>query len=576
MKRLITILLALVLCLALMPAQGFAVSAPKVKDLGLKGKYVSNYDGYGMVQTEAGKYLLIDTSGKVIHEASTWMHYDEASGLFLVNGEGYYRIHDGVLALSKTKLEENVKAFLQENYPMGEIFQLETRILQSFSDGYATNMYCVVYIDEDGLHSYEFYVLIDASGLVVYCTPLIAYTSGGGFPLKYFLGSCGEGLVTFRSEYQDPSGVMAVYEAGYKDLSGEDVMVFAVSSPREYLDEPDVTLLEAANYAYCAPFEGGMASASYSDGTSRLLDHNGKMGEALPYDRIGSFSGNCAPVFTPNAVGYIDTAGNILIPLEYLDATGCDGEVFTVCKDGLWGIVDVNDKEIVPFEYSSMSAPVKGAVYAVKDGEVCLIMFEDKDDVLTPQGTKKVSALFKDVPEGAWYETFLQTAYDNGIVGGKGNGIYDPQGSLKHGEIMVMVTQLHAAMKGEKFEPAPDPTDHWARTYCEYCKAEGIIDGRFDSKLDEKVTRAEMAYYFAHTLRDDYYPDKADVSLSDIATEEYGGDILKLAKADVVTGYDVKGQTAKAFRPANLVTRAEATVFIRNILGLIGPTGGVY
>ena len=85
-----------------------------------------------------------------------------------------------------------------------------------------------------------------------------------------------------------------------------------------------------------------------------------------------------------------------------------------------------------------------------------------------------------------------------------------------------------------------------------------------------------MAYYFAHTLRDDYYLDKSDVSLSDIATEEYGGDILKLAKADIVTGYEVKGTTVREFRPSNLVTRAEAAVFICNILGAIGPTGGVY
>ncbi|MCR4724552.1 MAG: WG repeat-containing protein, partial [Clostridia bacterium] len=486
-KRITTIVLALALCLALVPAQSFAVSAPKqavIKDLGLAGEYVSNYDGYGMVKAEAGKYLLIDTAGKVIHEASARMEYDSVSGLFLMDSikddPGYYRLSDETPVLSRMQLEQNVKAFLQENYPMGEIFKLETRILQPFSDGYAANRYRAVYVDEDGTRSYEFSVLIDASGLVVYCTPLIAYTSGGGYPLKYFLGSCGEGLVTFKSEFLDPSGVMAVYEAGYKDLSGEDVMVFAVSSPREYQDDPGVTLLEAAKYADCAPFEGGLASASYSDGTSRLLDHNGKMSAPLPYNRIGAFSGNYAPVFTPNAAGYVDTAGKLLIPMEYMDAAGGNGEIFTVCKDGLWGIVDADNKEIVPFEYSAMSAPALGAVYAVKDGEVYVITFEDakEDDTLTPWGTKKVSAVFKDVPDGAWYERYLQAAYENGIVGGKGNGIYDPQGNLKHGEIMVMVTRLHEMATGEKFQPAPNPTDHWARAYCDYCKAEGIIDGR--------------------------------------------------------------------------------------------------
>ncbi|MBQ3661468.1 MAG: S-layer homology domain-containing protein [Firmicutes bacterium] len=584
-KRLTTMLLVLALCLALMPAQSFAVSAPKkavVKDLGLTGKYVTNYDGYGMVQTGTGKYLLIDTSGKVLHEASSRMEYDAVSDLFLLDGikddPGYYRLSDDTLVLSRAALQENVRAFLQENYPMGELVQLETRNLKPFTDGYAANQYRAVYSDAGETRSYEFFVLINASGLVVYCTPLIAFTSGGGYPLRYFLGYCGEGLVTFKSEFQDPSGVMAVYEAGYKDLGGEDVMVFAVSSPREYQDDPGVTLLEAAKFADCSPFESGMASASYNDGTSRLLDHNGKMSAALPYNRIGTFLGNYAPVYTPDAVGYIDTAGNLLIPMEYMDAAGGNGEIFTVCKDGLWGIVDADNKAIVPFEYSAMSSPALGAVYAVKDGKVYAITFEDvkEDDTLTPWGTKKVSAVFKDVPEGAWYERYLQAAYENGIVGGKGNGIYDPQDNLKHGEIMVMVTRLHEMATGEKFQPAPNPTDHWARAYCDYCKAEGIIDGRFDNKLEDKVTRAEMAYYFANALEDRYYGDDADVSLSDIATEEYGAEILKLAKSDVVTGYDVEGQTAKEFRPAKLVTRAEAAVFVTNILGLIGPTGGVY
>ncbi|MBR3718258.1 MAG: S-layer homology domain-containing protein, partial [Firmicutes bacterium] len=228
--------------------------------------------------------------------------------------------------------------------------------------------------------------------------------------------------------------------------------------------------------------------------------------------------------------------------------------------------------------YDFMSSPELGIIYACKGNKAYIIRFEDAtpEEELTPWGTPRVSSIFKDVPAGAWYETYLQAAYENGIVGGKGSGRYDPSGNLKHGEIMVMVTQLHALAKGEKFQPAPNPTDHWARAYCDYCKAEGIIDSRFDNKLDAKVTRAEMAYYFAHALRDDYYLEEEDVSLMDIATEEYGGDILKLAKAGIVTGYDVKGQTAKEFRPHNLVTRAEAAVFVTNLLGAIGPTGGVY
>ncbi|MCR4804785.1 MAG: S-layer homology domain-containing protein, partial [Clostridia bacterium] len=103
--------------------------------------------------------------------------------------------------------------------------------------------------------------------------------------------------------------------------------------------------------------------------------------------------------------------------------------------------------------------------------------------------------------------------------------------------------------------------EHWAGPFWEYCKAEGIIDSRFDGRLDEPVTREEMAYYFAHTLNERYYGGSHPVAISDVESSPYRDDILKLAKADIVGG----GPTG-TFRPGDFVTRAEATVFVRNIL----------
>ena len=355
------------------------------------------------------------------------------------------------------------------------------------------------------------------------------------------------------------------------------MLVFSNNSGRDP-DDPAIAK-DASDVLYLDNFQNGVAVIGNSSQKCSLIDRSGKVLLPFAHDSIYNDCGAYPVVYDEGkGWGYIDTAGAVVIPQEYDHAKGAWDNVFTVMKNGKWGVVDTDNKPIVPFEYDFMSNPETGVIYACKDGKAYIITFEDvkADDTLTPWGTKNVSAVFKDVPEGAWYERYLQAAYENGIVGGKGNGIYDPQGNLKHGEIMVMVTRLHEMATGEKFQPAPNPTDHWARAYCDYCKAEGIIDGRFDNKLEDKVTRAEMAYYFANALEDRYYGDDADVSLSDIATEEYGAEILKLAKSDVVTGYDVEGQTAKEFRPAKLVTRAEAAVFVTNILGLIGPTGGVY
>ena len=180
-----------------------------------------------------------------------------------------------------------------------------------------------------------------------------------------------------------------------------------------------------------------------------------------------------------------------------------------------------------------------------------------------PGVTDKVSFIFKDVSSGAWYEKYLQSAYDNKIVGGTSADTYSPDAQLTHAQIMVMVSQLHSKQKGDNYDFLANKSagSAWYQAYEDYCKAEGIIDDRFDGKEMQNVSRAEMAYYFAHTLEVRYYTEKKSVEFNDISASDYASDILTLAKADIVGG---KGDGKYA--PDALVTRAETSVFVSNIL----------
>ena len=73
-----------------------------------------------------------------------------------------------------------------------------------------------------------------------------------------------------------------------------------------------------------------------------------------------------------------------------------------------------------------------------------------------------------------------------------------------------------------------------------------------------------MAFYFSGTLTDESYKDKKEVSLSDIDGYIFKENIEKLAKADIVGGFP-----DGTFRPDELVTRAQAAVFIKNLLDAI-------
>jgi hypothetical protein len=175
---------------------------------------------------------------------------------------------------------------------------------------------------------------------------------------------------------------------------------------------------------------------------------------------------------------------------------------------------------------------------------------------------------FTDVRLGDWFYDQVKAAYSNNIVTGMTKTTYVPNlpdGQLKHGQIMVIVANLHSKQKDDNFKGFSVPGDHWAASFRDYCKKEGIIDDRFDDVLDKPVTRAEMSYYFANCLTSSSYKNKKSVSLSDIADETYKAEITKLAKADIVGGFP-----DGTFRPGELVTRAQAAVFIANILDAIG------
>ncbi len=183
--------------------------------------------------------------------------------------------------------------------------------------------------------------------------------------------------------------------------------------------------------------------------------------------------------------------------------------------------------------------------------------------VIFEKDAQPVDRIFTDVSANAWYKNYLQKAYSKGIIGGMSSTTYGPTSNLTHAQIVVMVANLRNLQNGGTYDFQANKVEggHWCSAFLNYCKAEGIIDSRFDGTLDENVNRGEMAYYFAHALSGDSYKNKKTPELTDISENPYADDIIKLASADIVGGYD-----DKTYRADHLVTRAEAAVFISNII----------
>lgn len=99
---------------------------------------------------------------------------------------------------------------------------------------------------------------------------------------------------------------------------------------------------------------------------------------------------------------------------------------------------------------------------------------------------------FTDVSPTAWYRTELADLVSKGIMGGKGNGKFDPLGEVKYGEALKMV--LRAA--GYTAEEVSG--DNWAINYKNLAVSHGWVSN--DISLTSRISRNQVAELVARVL----------------------------------------------------------------------------
>ena len=118
---------------------------------------------------------------------------------------------------------------------------------------------------------------------------------------------------------------------------------------------------------------------------------------------------------------------------------------------------------------------------------------------------------FSDVPDGAWYAPYVRAAAACGVVNGKGDGRFDPDGAVTREEAMTMLARtaalfgadvgqgeealLKAFSDGESVSP-------WARGAAAYLLSRGLMRGKEDGRLApaDNITRAETAVFISRLL----------------------------------------------------------------------------
>ena len=123
---------------------------------------------------------------------------------------------------------------------------------------------------------------------------------------------------------------------------------------------------------------------------------------------------------------------------------------------------------------------------------------------LTPDASG--AAAFTDVPAGSWFASYVGTACTYGIVNGRGGGIFDPQGTITRQEAAVMTVRAAKLCGLDTALGDAEIRDHlsefadyvtiasWAKENMAWCYKTGVLDNSaLNVEPKKEILRGEVA-----------------------------------------------------------------------------------
>lgn len=170
---------------------------------------------------------------------------------------------------------------------------------------------------------------------------------------------------------------------------------------------------------------------------------------------------------------------------------------------------------------------------------------------------------FSDVPAGQWFTDSVAEAYELGLMKGSSENSFNPYGDVTLAETITMAARIHSIYTygEENFDQSTGGM--WYQTYLDYAYNNGIIARKYyNTDVTKKATRAQFAEIFAKSLPEEALSaisSIADGAIPDVDTSDsYAQYVYLLYRAGILTGGDAMG----TFSPQTFITRAEAATIV--------------
>lgn len=169
---------------------------------------------------------------------------------------------------------------------------------------------------------------------------------------------------------------------------------------------------------------------------------------------------------------------------------------------------------------------------------------------------------FTDVHEGDWYYEDVKYAVENGLINGRSEDKFAPEGMLTYAETIKLAACMNQLYnEGAVTIASGEP---WYQPYVDYCRENEIIADEYD--WTRPVSRSEYIAVFAKALPEEAFEqinDIPDGSIPDVkADASYYEAVYKMYRAGIVTG---SGEQHR-FMPNERIKRAEVAAILARMM----------
>jgi hypothetical protein len=187
----------------------------------------------------------------------------------------------------------------------------------------------------------------------------------------------------------------------------------------------------------------------------------------------------------------------------------------------------------------------------------------------TTTGTSSAKIAFTDIDTVPWAEDAILALVDKGVINGRSESIFDPNGTVTRAEFAKMVVLAFNLTGGNGVDQFSDvETTDWYAQYVARGYYNGVISGYDDGTFRPNglISRQEMAAMISRAINAANKTLPATVAAESFSDADQIGDWAIDAVTTLQQGGVINGMGDGTYAPADNATRAQAAVIINRAI----------